>query len=50
MLGRWQRYWSALFFVLLAVSAGVAAAGLGSGARPGGLRRRSAARLQGSQR
>jgi hypothetical protein len=37
MLGRWQRYWSALFFVLLAVSAGVAAAGLGSGARRGAV-------------
>ena len=31
MLERWQRYWSGLFFVLLAVSAGVAVAGLGSG-------------------
>jgi len=32
---RWQTYWSALFFVLLAVSAGIAAAELGSGARRG---------------
>jgi signal transduction histidine kinase len=35
MLGRWQRYWSALFFVLLAASAGLAAAGPGSGVRRG---------------
>src|SRR5262249_49576633 len=35
MLGRWQRYWSALFFVLLAVSAGVAVAGLSSGLQRG---------------
>jgi signal transduction histidine kinase len=32
---RWQAYWSALFFVLLAVSAGVAVAELGSGVRRG---------------
>ena len=37
MLNRWQRYWSALFFVLLAVSAGVAVAGLDSGARRGAV-------------
>ena len=35
MFTRWQTYWSALFFVLLAVSAGIAAAELGSGARRG---------------
>jgi hypothetical protein len=32
---RWQAYWSALFFVLLAVSAGIAVAELGSGVRRG---------------
>jgi len=32
---RWQTYWSALFFVLLAVSAGIAVAGLGSDVRRG---------------
>jgi signal transduction histidine kinase len=37
VLNRWQRYWSALFFVLLAVSAGVAVAGLDSGARRGAV-------------
>ena len=33
MLERWQRYWSWLFFVLLAVSTSAAVAGLDSGAR-----------------
>jgi signal transduction histidine kinase len=33
VLERWQTYWNWLFFVLLAVSAGVAAAGPGGGAR-----------------
>ena len=37
MLTRWQRYWSALFFVLLALSAGVAVADLDSGARRGAV-------------
>jgi signal transduction histidine kinase len=37
VLNRWQRYWSALFFVLLAVSAGVAVAGLASGPRRGAV-------------
>jgi signal transduction histidine kinase len=32
---RWQTYWNALFFVLLAVSAGIAVAELGSGAGRG---------------
>ena len=35
MLKRWQRYWSALFFVLLAVSAGIAVAEQGSDVRRG---------------
>lgn len=35
MLNRWQAYWSLLFFVLLAVSAGVAVAGLASDVRRG---------------
>ena len=35
MFKRGQTYWSALFFVLLAVSAGIAVAELGSGARRG---------------
>ena len=35
MFKRWQTYWSVLFFVLLAVSAGIAVAELGSGARRG---------------
>jgi signal transduction histidine kinase len=35
VLNRWQTYWSALFFVLLGASAGVAVAGLGSGVRRG---------------
>jgi len=37
MLDRWQRYWSALFFVLLAASTGVAVADLDSGVRRGAV-------------
>ena len=37
MFTRWQTYWTALFFVLLAVSAGIAVAGLGGGARRGAM-------------
>ncbi len=37
MLKRWQTYWSLLFFVLLAASAGVAVAGLDSGVRRGAV-------------
>ncbi len=37
MLNRWQTYWSALFFVLLVASTGVAVADLDSGARLGAV-------------
>src|SRR6516162_2707702 len=35
VFNRWQTYWTALFFVLLAVSAGIAVAGLDGGVQRG---------------